>query len=288
MNYSKRIVSRKIGLVAMLALAGLVWLGLGTSIGTSQCYGKDEPEKKEILGYTLPADLKAVELRFRASGIVKTVDIKEGDTVEAGKPLMTLDDSSELIELAGLKEDVNDNRTEYARVSHEAKVAEFNRQKELRAKDAGSAADYEKAEAEVKMALHQITQEEIDKRVKAAKMRQKELEIEKMKLTSPLAGTVMSVDARPGEMVDPSKPPVVTIVNNKTLVVESNIEIARTEKLKIGQEVKVSYDKKYWIPAKVSFLSPMVDAASGLQKVHLTMDNADAKPSGYQVYVDIP
>ena len=286
MNYSNRIVSRKIGLVAMLALAGLVWLGLG--IGTSQCYGKDEPEKKEILGYTLPADLKAVELRFRASGIVKTVDIKEGDTVEAGKPLMTLDDSSELIELAGLKEDVNDNRTEYARVSHEAKVAEFNRQKELRAKDAGSAADYEKAEAEVKMALHQITQEEIDKRVKAAKMRQKELEIEKMKLTSPLAGTVMSVDARPGEMVDPSKPPVVTIVNNKTLVVESNIEIARTEKLKIGQEVKVSYDKKYWIPAKVSFLSPMVDAASGLQKVHLTMDNVDAKPSGYQVYVDIP
>ena len=268
--------------------AGLLMVSvMGLALQSRPLHAKDEADKKEIIGYTLPADLKPVELRFKSSGIVKSVDVKEGDAVESGKLLLVLDDTLEQAELAGLKEDVNENRILYSRKQHDVKVAEFKRQQQLRAKDAGNEADYEKAEAEVEMARLQISQEEIDQRVKKAKMHSQELVIEKMKLLSPLSGTVLAVDARPGEMVDPGKPPVVTIVNNKSLVVESNIEITRSEKLKVGQDVRVSYDKKSWIAAKVSFLAPIVDAASGLQKVHFTMENSDGKASGYQVFVEI-
>src|SRR5205807_10043726 len=109
--------------------------------------------------------------------------------------------------------------------------------------------------------------------VKEGKVKKQKDIIERMKLRSPMSGIVQSVDARPGEMVDPNKPPVITIVNNDPLVVEVNLPTAVSLRLKADQPMRVSYDKRDWKEANVSYLAPMADAASGFQTVHLALTN---------------
>ena len=72
-------------------LIGLFAVGVsGVIVSGGKLQAKDD-EKKEHIGYTLPAELKPVELRFKSSGIVKSLSIKEGDVVNEGQLLMILD-----------------------------------------------------------------------------------------------------------------------------------------------------------------------------------------------------
>ena len=91
-----------------------------------------------------------------------------------------------------------------------------------------------------------------------------------------------------GEMVDPSKPPVLVIVQNDPLLVEVPLPVAVSQRLKIGRTLRVTYDKRQWLDATVSFKEPMADPESGMQRVHLTLPNPEGKDSGLQVYVEVP
>ena len=123
---------------------------------------------------------------------------------------------------------------------------------------------------------------------KIAKIAKQQGIIDRMKLKSPIDGIVQAVEARVGEMVDPSKPPVVTIVNNNPLIVEVNLPTAMSQQLKPRQPMRVSYDMKDWKQATVTYLAPMADASSGMQTVHLTLPNTEGKSSGLQIFVELP
>jgi RND family efflux transporter MFP subunit len=240
------------------------------------------------IGNTLPADLKPIELRFKTAGVIAKVNVREGDVVKADQVLFEQDDKEERDELEILKLDASDIRVEAQKVNAEAKKAEYEKVKQIH--DTGAQNDLElvKAEAEWKLAKLTITQEEQDLRVKQAKVKKEEGIIERMKLKSPVDGVVQNVDAHPGEMIDPSKPAAITIVRNNPLLVEVILPTAASQKLKVGRAMRVSYDRKDWKEAKVSYLAPMADVGSGLQKVHLTLENPEARASGLQIYVELP
>jgi hypothetical protein len=99
---------------------------------------------------------------------------------------------------------------------------------------------------------------------------------------------VQSVDAHVGEMLDPAKPPVISIVENNPLVVELNLPTAMSQLLKPGQELQVSYDQKTWRNAKVNYLAPMADSSAFMQAVHLNLENPEGKSSGLKIFVQLP
>lgn len=276
--------------VAALALASGVAaiptrLGFAADRSASAARSLDRPVE---VGITKPADQKPRELRFKTPGLIKAVSVKEGDVVKADQELMSQDDAEEQNELEILKLDASQFRVDAAVVNAEAKKAEFDRQKKLRDQQNGSDADFERAQAEWKLSEIQISVEKQDLLGKEAKVKKQQGIMDRMKLRSPMNGIVQSVDVRPGEMVDPNKPPVITIVNNDPLIVEVNLPTAISLRLKVDQPMRVSYDRKDWKEAKVSFLAPMADAASGLQTVHLTLPNPDGNASGLQIYVELP
>jgi RND family efflux transporter MFP subunit len=273
--------------VAAGATAVLVLLTFGVAIAADGPQSASAQRTIET-GITKPADLKPRELRFKTLGQIKSVSVKEGDAVRAGQELMALDDAEEQNELEILQLDASKYRVEAAIVQEVAKKAEFDRIKKLKDQGSGNESEFEKAEAEWKLSQIQITQEKQDLLVKEAKVKKQQGIIERMKLRSPIDGIVQSIDSHTGETVDPSKPAVMTIVANNPLIVEVNLPTATSTQLTVGQPLRVSYDKKEWKEAKISYLAPMADAASGYQTVHLTLTNPEGRASGLQIFVELP
>ena len=100
-------------------------------------------------------------------------------------------------------------------------------------------------------------------------------------------GVVQSVEAHVGEMVDPAKPPVITIVENNPLVVEFESSDGDVSTTKSGQVLHVSYDQKTWLGAKVTWL-PWRIRRRLCRRVHLTLENPDGKSSGLKIFVELP
>jgi multidrug efflux system membrane fusion protein len=272
-------------LAGAAAIVALLVAGVGIAADRPQAASAQRPVET---GITKPADLKPRELRFKTLGQIRSVSVKEGDAVRAGQELMTLDDAEEQNELEILQLDASKYRVEAAVIQEVAKRAEFDRIKKLKDQGSGNESEFEKAEAEWKLSQIQITQEKQDLLVKEAKVKKQQGIIDRMKLRSPIDGIVQSIDSHTGETVDPSKPAVMTIVTNNPLVVEVNLPTATSTQLTVGQPLRVSYDKKEWREAKIGYLAPMADAASGYQTVHLTLANPEGRASGLQIFVELP
>ncbi len=273
-------VASALGILALcVGLSPLARGGAGAAAAT---------ETAIEVGLTKPADLKPRELRFKIQGMIRETLVHEGDHVKKGQLLMRQDDSEEQAELKILQQDATDIRIQGAKLQSKVKQAELKRIKKLFGEENSSEAELEKAQAEADLAELNIIQEEHDLLTKQAKVDKQQLIINKMSLVSPMDGLIQSVDAHVGEMVDPAKPPVITIVENNPVVVDVNLPSAMSQLLKPGQTLRVSYDQKEWKPAKVSYLAPMADSSAFMQAVHLTLDNPEGRPSGLKIFVELP
>ena len=117
------------------------------------------------------------------------------------------------------------------------------------------------------------------------------LVIEKMKLLSPVDGTVKQINIQEGEIVDPNKPDgAVTLVTNNPLWVDVKIPSTQALKLKQGDSMSVAYQNESdkWLTAKIIFLDPEVDAASDKQTIRLELNNDQDKPAGLWLNVKLP
>ena len=274
------------GVLAAVFVVGVALIGrTAPAAGESAAKTKNTDRTVEV-GNTKPADQKPRELRFKNPGLVKEVSVAEGDPVKIGQILMTQDDEEELSKLDILIKDSSDVRTRVAERSAAAKQTELTRIEKLHS-DARNEAEFEKAKAEYEIAVMQIEQEKQDRLVKLAKVEEQRKLIARLELHSPMEGIVQSVEVHPGEMGEPQKP-VITIVNNNPLIVEVNLKTVVSLRMKVGDILRVSYDKKDWKDATISYLAPFATAGADRQKVHLKLPNPEGKVSGLQIYVELP
>jgi multidrug resistance efflux pump len=137
--------------------------------------------------------------------------------------------------------------------------------------------------AEIK--VQQAQQEQQQKKLQADRQK---IKVDLMHLKSPIDGLVEKLNLGLGEVVDPNKPSC-TVVKNDPLWVEIHLPSRQAAELGMGDTLPVQEDgKKLWADAKVIFLSPVADAASGTRLVRLAMPNPTGVPSGLQVSVKLP
>ena len=282
-SVSRRFVQASVA----LALAGLVPASR-SSQAEEKAAAKLQPVRNLEVGNTKPVNLRPLEAHFQTPGLIKRVYVKKGDAVKAGQLLMALDDATELAELEVRTKDANDAKVKAAEVNALAKQAKFKRIKALH--DDNSAqndAEFEEVTAEKDLAVLQIASEKQDLEVKKSRVAQQKVKIGQLSLLSPMDGIVQSVDMYAGEMGDPTKA-AVKIVNNNPLVIMVDLPTATSLQMKVGQPIRVSYDKNDWKQAKVSYLAPMANAGAGMQTVHLDLSNIEGQVSGLQIYVELP
>ena len=236
-------------------------------------------------GYTLPNT--EYKISFPTMGVVREVKVKEGDIVHKGDVLMIQDDREEKAELAVLEFDASSTKPiDAARAERDLAKVKADWAKKLQA--AGGQNDREVAETDAQLKIAEIKLEQaIQEREQYKLKRDKQkTHIERMTITAPEEGMVFSIRNDVGSNVDPTRESIV-IVQNSTLKIEVQVPALASTQIKVTDKLKVSYDRKTWVDAEVSMLSPKADAGSGMRMVQLKLTNPSAAPAGLQIFVDL-
>jgi multidrug resistance efflux pump len=169
------------------------------------------------------------------------------------------------------------------------RVAESEYQSKLALKKSGAFNDLEvdRAKAERDVAAAQIEQAKDEVAQGEAKRDKQATHVTNMTLKADVDGVVKDLINDVGSNVDPTRP-VMTLVDNSTLLVEVQVPAIASLQLKKGDPMRVSYDRKTWRDATVSFMSPQADAQSGMRMIRLELPNPQGEPSGLQAFVELP
>lgn len=279
-------IARQVSYWAGIGVLGLALAGLAVAQGTPAATAVAD---NTLLGVTMPSQPgrsgEQGQLHSLVPGIVRELKVKDGDTVKAGQVLMVLDDRLEKAQFAIADlQAKSDAALKAAEADLAQKKVELKRQQDMVKRGVAQALEVERAEVEVTIGearLDLAKQEMAQKKLEAdAKL----IQLEQMQIKTPLDG-VVTLEVGVGQRTDPNRP-VCTVVKNDPLWVRVNLKSKDALGLAVDDTVKVKYeDETAWTDAKVIFLNPRVDAASGKREVRLEMPNQAGKPSGLEVQV---
>ncbi len=219
------------------------------------------------------AGLRSVEVRPMVSGTLVEVSVAEGDTVPQSGILMRLDTAAQQAvvrqALAGL---------DVALVAQDDAVATLARNKALGANVARVVLD-SAARAE------QTAAQEVARMT--ALLEQAQIQLEKFTIRAPMAGTVLVLQADPGQSIDPATV-LMTLADLGQLVVETDVDESYATQIRTGQPAALQLSGETQVRAgHVSFVSQKVDEDTGGLAVKLTPDAALSAPIGLTVTANI-
>jgi RND family efflux transporter MFP subunit len=204
----------------------------------------------EIAGYTEP--YRIITVSAAEPGVIAEVLVKEGDAVRAGQVLAKLDTA------------VLDAERDIARIEAELAETKLARVQELARASRATPEEADRARA--------------DRAIKTAQVRRIEAQIENRTLRSPVAGIVTEIKRDPSESVSVANAHVLTVVQIDQLAVNLFLTPERAAALRLGAEVMLAVqDSPQRVPAKIEFISPVTDSASGTVRVKFVIDNAGQK-----------
>ena len=251
----------------------LAFLLLGTPLvhaqKTTAVSGVTEPFQDVTLGVSVP-------------GILSRLVVKEGDFVKAGQALVELEKRTEELEVQRRKL-VMDSKAELDGATAKVETTKADYESTRKLFEATNAAkfvskdDLAKKELEYKLAIAEM------ERLKTAEEREV-IEYEMTKetlrertLVAPMAGFVVQLFKDRGESCKAQDPLVRMVVTGQFYFV-ANVEARSAYNLKVGQDVQVEVEvgkKTAVVPGKISFVSPVVDPASGLVRTKVLCNNAE-------------
>ncbi len=220
--------------------------------------------------------IMTVELSSRIDGILESVSVDVGDSLEKSQVVARLESQ---VELAAL---------EYARaraaIDSDVRLQEVNlaygrrqlsRIKELHEKKLSSFQDYDKVDTETRLTRYKLAQAKENKYLAELDLKQAEALYNRHTIRSPIDGIVVDRYLNPGESVE--ERPIVKIAQINPLRVEVVAPVSMLGKVKLGQlatvrpEMPIGGDYQ----AVVRIVDPILDAASGTFRIRLELPNED-------------
>lgn len=265
------------GSLILAAVVGGYWW---YRVGVTRRVSSSVPVRRGTITATVETTGKVrsarqVELSLPFGGRVKRVAVSVGDKVEAGQLLLELEapDAERQVREAGLNFEVRQLQLDKARAgasSEEIEIAQANLRKAALAKQVAQVAYDEianKENAEVSpeaLALQQATIDyqiaqrnyerlanglsagelsTLEKQLESAQLalERAQAQLEEMRLITPLAGTVVHVEASEGEMVSAYRP-VVVIADLTSLQIIAEVDEIDVAEVIPGQEVEIRLD----------------------------------------------
>lgn len=207
----------------------------------------------QIMAAGITEPIADVTLSASVPGIVSAWKFKEGDFVKQGDVILELDKRLEELETERRKLAMDKNKKDWEALQTLFQKNSISVRKE----------ELEKAEADYKIAAteYEMATEQLRKRSVAA----------------PTAGYLAEIARDVGEACQPYQP-LIRIVDTRQGYFVSNVEARVAGRLKLDQTANLEIatgQTVLKVSGKVVFISPVVDPASGLQKVRVLFDNAD-------------
>jgi RND family efflux transporter MFP subunit len=228
---------------------------------------------------------QALDIRSPVEGVIETVYVQRGASVKKGQTLALLYSGPEraMLDLARSRAG-NEGEIKSAEARVELTRKKYERAEELVKKNFVSANARDEAEAEYRLALEQLRVAQENRRLNELEMKRAEEVLAQREIRSPVAGVVVEVMLKPGELTSSNqKDPIVKLMQIDPLNVELILPLQHYGKIKVGQRAWVLPEApvggKY--VARVEVVDPVLDAASGTFGVRLTLPNPERRiPAG--------
>lgn len=249
---------------------------------------------------------KEIMIIPKVMGVVTSVNVNLGDTVEEGSVLFTIEkgdvekgveQAANAVELAKKGVAQAENGLNTAKINYELNsekidnaLLNLERTRELYEEGAVSKSQLEQAElAASEKSLDalkgQVTQAELSYQQALNQLKQAEISYEQAvnglgntTVTAPVSGVISTLDVKVGQIVTNSQP-AATIVDMDKVYIQINVVENMVNKLEVGQEVevKVASASDEYISSTISYISPTADMRSQLYNVRIYIENIDDK-----------
>jgi len=195
------------------------------------------------------APVRGVDVTTEIAGLVREVRFKSGDEVKAGQVLFELNADSDVAQLRALQ------------AAADLSATTLKRDKLQLTAQAISQA--------------QVDADEADLKSKQALVAQQKALVAKKTIRAPFAGKLGITAINPGQYLNPGDK-LVTLQTIDTVYVDFYVPQKQLASLSIGQKLNLTSDAYPGVafPAKVTSISPKVDAATRNVQVQATVPNA--------------
>jgi RND family efflux transporter MFP subunit len=230
----------------------------------------DVADAIELRGTVAPLPDRDAQIAPQVAGRILRLLAREGDQVVAGQPVARVDDSI-------LVDQANEAAATLEKSRAERRNAEATQARTQRVFEHGIAARQEVDDAATRAAMARAVEDE-----SAAAAKRARRQVERATVRSPIAGVVVRLLRRPGELVDGTPAtPVIEVADPSRLELVSDATAADLVRIAKGARAELTVaalSGMRWA-GMVSAVSPAVDRATGLGTVRVTIDlAAGARP----------
>jgi HlyD family secretion protein len=278
-------------LVAVIGLGAFLLLrprtiAVVTTVARAAATGGETRTVLNASGYVVAR--REATVSSKVTGKVVEVLIQEGMKVEQGQVLARLDDANVRASL---------RVTEAGHAAARAALAEINarleearkqlaRVQSLQTREVASAADLDRAEAEVKSLAARLDLQREQIRVAEAEVAAWQQQLEDTVIRAPFAGVATAKNAQPGEMISPmsagggfTRTGIGTIVDMSSLEIEVDVNESFIKRVRPGQAVEATLDAypEWKIPCEVIAVIPTADRQKATVKVRIRFAGLDPR-----------
>ena len=224
----------------------------------------------------------------KITGKVREVRIEEGQRVEAGEILATLDDSEARVEVELRRAQVAAAQAQ--QVEAEASSAnagrEYKRQQELEKLKLTSASALDAARTQAEALRARTSSQASAVRVAQESFNAAQVQLDNTIVRAPFAGVVTVKAAQPGEMISPIsagggsiRTGIGTIVDMDSLEIQVDVSEAYINRVQPGQGVEAVLNAypDWRIPAEVIAIVPTADRSKATVKVRIALRTKDPR-----------
>lgn len=217
-----------------------------------------------------------VKLAMTAAGRIESVAVREGDRVRRGQVLLYLDRTLEELEVRRRRLLLADNsRLQELREKEKTLASQVAALRPLLESGGVSRKQLEDEELALGAVVAERNALEASKKREQVELDLAQESYERRHLRSPINGVVSKILLRPGESVGPSEP-VLHVVDVSRVRFMGTLPATSGSRLKVGQLVTIKLGTDMLTrQARVVFVSPVTDAASGLIEVIAEFNNDD-------------
>lgn len=269
------------GLFLLGAIAFGLWQGLRslTQASTPSVFSGRETvaEKRDIAEIlTLTGDvrpLNQVEVRSEINGRIETIHVKEGDLVNRGDLLVTLDQTTLRTQLHEAQRNLQASKLRYERAKRD-----FNRLSQLRASEFIQENAYLDSKTDLELAL-------IEFEIRQARLEASEEDLSRSTIRSPGSGVVTNLNVNEGQVIVGASSvsngtQLMSVDDLSQMYIEMEVNEIGIQAISIDQIGSIRLDA---IPdlefeGKVSFIAPSARRSGNRRffPVHIRFDTPDA------------
>lgn len=231
-----------------------------------------------------------IMLSFVQPGCIAKVYFKEGDSVKAAQVLVRQDDAVEQIQLEQLEAASEDTtQIQASEASLAQKRVDLKKLEKAAAQNAATELEVEHAKLNVKMAELSLQLAKFEHEQAKRKHNELKVQIEKMRLKSPIDGKIENIHVETGESIN-ALADVVQVVQIDPLWIDVPVPLIKATTLSYGITAKVMFPNpnKASLEGKIIYIAAVADAASSTLRVRIEVPNKSNRPAGEHVEIIFP